>query len=815
MAYSYDPIAGQAREDAVGGRVRGVLGMLGRAGAAAAAGFRDFDDAYRQWEAEQKAAEEDSAAVDLAAPPKMVPDVTRKPAWRPTQSEMPDPDSAVADAYRSGSEEDMDSQLRPSGKAYEEPGLHLPGSESHRPAKPKLPTRAEAAAAQPAARKSAADARAASKKASEDSARTQGQRQAAADTGRAAGARRQDASTVGINTDPAKVEADRAAAVADIRKPQPKSARADMQERKERSAVASDTQRYTQERDAYIAEHRRLETLRENALENGRVEEADRLSAEMDALPVPQPTERMLGGQTRQEVMEPVSETLAKLGPAGVALRNHLVQRFLPAGRNATAADRARAERMADEALVSSYDSLEPAERAEVMADDAERVSTPAPLTYGGQDESSPGGFGAGIGDNAKNEDMDPADLQRAGRDIDSGFPMVNKPGQRGGTFVQNPDGTWSRRAPNPHAMKELIPGEDVLPINPREMTREWRDGMKIAGTTLGLDPSKFDNEGQFIAAAQKLLARHRELAAKYDTIPVATGGFRRTPNADTKDAMARRDLAKRVDEFIKMYPNADADALYAAADANDPKELLRLQTEVRRNMKTERAKTAKEYTVRQTQTRVMNNPNVAPGMFVEDMNQAGTDPAAQAAVYRRWGMTAPADRVTALDNQRQAAEFENEQGMAKIDALGNKGSEEQKPALDQAYRDGVDRIVDGSMGANGQDVVDPETSVNTLVMHENQFRQNTGSGKPISKAEGSYMLARNVLTRGAPLGHPVVSFALSQILPGIGSARSDQDDGMLDSKRTTFIKEARNLVVGDKFTDEELGRWFDTNFRS
>ena len=815
---SYDPVAPQARREAIGSRVRGAIDMLGRFGQAAADGYRQFDSAYRDWEAEQAARQEDDAAVMAGipeSPPRIIPNVTRPPQWKPTQGDSPNPDDMARRAEGDLRDEIFESELRPGGKEYREADLAIPGAPKAASQRP-LPTAQDIRAASPEARKAEADVRSAERSAAQDAARVRPQRQAAASAGSARGARQQEARSVGINTDPAKVEADRQVAVADIRKPKPKSAVQDMRERKDRAAVAADTRQYQQQVAEYDAKRRELETRREAALENGRVEEADALSAQIDALPIPQPTERMRGGQTAAEIMEPVAATLQRLAPEQRnALRSSLVNRFLPNGRAVTAADRQRAERMADEALVSMYDDLEPDERLDVMANDADRVSRDNPLTYGGGDQSTRGGYGYGIGDNALNEDMSPEDLERAGKDTDYGFPMVNEPGRRGGTFVQNADGTWSRRAPNP-TTAQLIPGEDQLPINPLagQMTPAWREQMKIAGMTLGLNPAGFDNEGQFIAAAQKLLARHREMSEKYDTVALPTGGFRRMPNAKLREAMRRRELSRRVEAFVNAHPSADAAALYAAADSGDEKELLRLQTEVRRQKKADQAMAYRDYQQRQTRTRVMNNPNVALGMFVEDLNQAGGDPTKIATVYRQWGMPGEAARVTALDNQRRAAEFENEQGMAKIDAMRGKGDKED-PKPDAEYLLGAQRVVDAAFGANGQDVVAPDQAARARSLHEQRFGE-----KGATDEQGAYLNARDAVGRGAPISHPVVAYALSQVMArGFSPLRATTDEERvgpvtIDSKRTTFINEARRLFVGASYTDEELGRWFDTNYQ-
>jgi hypothetical protein len=824
MSYSYDPVGSQVRPDFGGGRIRGVLGMLQKAAGAVGGALSDQERAYQQWEeAQRQAAQEakdeaDAVEAGVGAQGRAIPDVTRKPSWSPS-SEAADVESsgrATADAaLESLQEEDFSSQVRPGGKEYKEADLAFPGGPAGGRRQPTLPTASDVSAASPAARAdAAADRRARTAAAGKPSPA------ARAAATRSAGEARQAARDVGINADPAKVEADRKAAEARVRQPAGKDPVQEMGERKETAALAQDTRRYNQDISAYDTKMAVLRTQLDNAIENGNVEQADRIAAEMQAIPKPQATSRMLGGKTPQELEEPVAATLDKLpAESQAALRNHFLKRHLPGGRAPTPAEMARANRLAGEDLINSYDGLDPADRLSVMADDADRVAAPAPMSYGGGDQSTPGGVGFGIGDNAKNEDMDPKALRMAGRDVDSGAPMVNKPGQRGGTFVQNPDGTWSRRAPSP-AQMEAVPGEKDLPINPPAMTREWVDGMKIAGQALGLDASQFDNEGQFIAAAQKLLERHRQLEGIYDTVPVATGGYRRTPNDATKARMQKRDLALRVKDFVKMYPDAPADELYALADAGDADGLRERQTEHRRLKETARAQAARDFELRQTETRLMNNPNVAPAMFVQDLNQAGNDPQAIANAYRRWQRPGEAARVTALDNQRRAAEMDNEQKMAEIDAMGRRGKgDEDKPSMPQAYLEGVNQIVNGAIGADGQDVVDPETSVNSFVMHENQYRTNTG-GKPVTAAEGAYMLAKNAIGRGVPLGHPVVSFALAQILPTLSPRRPVSDDVDvgpidIDSKRTTFIKEARRLVVGDKFSDDELGRWFETQVRS
>lgn len=814
--------------DSVGSRVRSALALLGGpVGAAgnladaAAAGLRHMQDAELEYD--------DSPPED---PPAMrVPNVIRPPQH--------DREHAAQVAQFQQDLDELEFRQQPVPR-FVPPGTNEDGSEQldmpgmpASPARPRLPTpeqEAAARAATPQARQAAADAKRAEDAKQAEAARTQAQRQAANAAGRSQGARREEARTVGLNTDPEKVEADRRAALDAARKPKPASYAADTDKRRERGRVAAETAAYQRDMAAWDARRRELETQRERALDlNGDTSEVDAL-LDAHTAAQPQPTERMRGGLTPQEIAEPVPATVLRIPDEEQRnkLLAHFAKPYFPQGvdpAQATPAQKARATELGAQAMQASYEDMDPDERLEAMLNDAERASAPNPMTIG-ELGTTRGTLGSGIGDDAQNEDKSDKELYWDGRDVTHKYPVKNEPGQRGGTFVQNPDGSRSSRAPNPTQADAFdVFDEKALPSRPAagQMTREWREQMKIVGVTVfNLDPEQFDNEGRFIAAVQDKLEEHRNKAKHYDAQPLATGGYRYVPNTATVDREKKRELVRRVDAFVANHPDVDADALYKAADDGDADELLRLQTAARRGDKVKRAQAARDYTKRQVETRLMRNPEVAPAIVADSLRLAGDDAGKVATAYRMIGQPHLAAQVTALDNQRRASERQFDLADAQVEAEKTKADAaagKNRPEADEGYAAGVRRIVGGVLGEGGGDAMDAHTAVGTFVIHENTYRK--ADGRPlINEKQGAKMLAQKLVQRKVPLGHPLVHQALSvvssEIPRGITSGeptmRDPENDGAIDSQRTTFIKRAREEVVGDQYTDEELGRWFDTN---
>lgn len=445
-----------------------------------------------------------------------------------------------------------------------------------------------------------------------------------------------------LNADPEKVEADRQAALEIARRPKPADPVKDTEARRDRAQLADDTRQYQQNMAAWDAERRALEAKKEQAIA------AFRPRAEIAAIDetlkrhaavMPQPTARILDGQTVQELAEPVAATVGRLPPAQQKqLLEMYTRNYLPVGRPATAEEQAEARRRADEDMVASYDSMEPDERLQAMSAHAANNSSPAPMTYGGEDASVRGGKGAGIGDYARNEDMDPNTRRMVGRDVTYGDPVRNEPGVRGGTFVQNPTGSFSTRAPNPDQLAAAgLSAQDqngnyLIPSTPGpgQMTRQWRESMKIAGATLGLDPSGFDNEDAFIAAAARHLQRHRDTLKNYDVVPVITGGFRYTPNAARQEQAAGRRRHEFARTLITRYGDVrnggliDGAALAQLAEQPNGFEEMQKLAQLARLQLTgdqQAAWRARQNTF--NMTRDMANPRFAPGMAVRSLVNA------------------------------------------------------------------------------------------------------------------------------------------------------------------------------------------------
>jgi hypothetical protein len=564
---------------------------------------------------------------------------------------------------------------------------------------------------------------------------------------------------------------------------------------------SADAAQYQRDMDKHDATRLHLESQLNTAYDTGfGVEEAAAaLDAHNSAMPKPPAT--ITGGKTPQEMTEEVADTLRRLHPDH---QRELESRF-PADEDGVYRD-----------LEVMYADLDPDERHEVMTNDAKRVtgSTPSsanykptfktgatPATVAPAPGKSDGtGYGSKFGDSADPELKTPEQKRMSGHDYSNGAPMR----ENRGTFVQNPNGSYSSRAVHPdHLDTKLDPNGEMVG-NRYVMTPEWREQMKWAGHQVGLDASKFEGGDQsdaWIAATQDKLRHHQKMVASgMQSMPVATGGYRYAPSQAMKDKQEHRQLQADARAFIKQYPprldangkplpDDKASQLQAAANAGDRETYNALKQEMRqeRNMQTSAA--ARTQLLQRGETQNWQSPTRAPGMLRDSLRQAGTDPRAQASAYRIAGVTSPALNAQAAHLENAATVGDAADAQAAADALKNENdskppaqltAENEKFALDQAL----------------DDTLTPEQARAGLITARQQNK-----GPEMSDDMAAVEIARHVMKKsGGRVDSPHVQHALTALLqkPSRFAAAGAEGDNTRDG---------HTLPPGLGYTEEEFVR--------
>lgn len=582
--------------------------------------------------------------------------------------------------------------------------------------------------------------------------------------------------------------------------------------RDEAANLAADVRAHEAAMRQYTARRDEILRRKQQAEQDGDGKLALQLAQQLDALPKPVASDRVTGGRSPQEMIEPVEDTLQGLRDTHKAEHRALVDHYGTDARGL-------------EDMSVTYGDLTPDERRQVMINDAQRImKVPQVPTM---EVETGGGYGKGIGDDAEDEDVRarassgqsalPRDrVTKDGRLVrgtawrEDGVPVVDKPGQRHGTFVENPTGSISARAPNP----DQIEAYEHLDPYPARLTPEFRQQMLNLGVAvLGFDPSQIANNGIIIDAAQRALAEHQRMSGKYDTAAVATGGYRYRPNEATRRNMGIVGLRADVGAFIDAHGLSEETQLmlWKAADEGNKDEVARIKREVYRSERGSQSAALKDRRRAETETRAMQDPRLAPAMLAGAIGQAQGDPRRTAMAYRQAGMPGEGARVDALENDRIRAGGDIEREELEKDVVRGRGRGTPEMTGPQANAAGAREYMDQAFSGE----VAPATAITSYMIHHNQARTQTGL--PALKPEEAVVnFASEILaTKGVSVGweNKIVQQALMQLAKqakeSLAGTRYSTDDRMMPSYALSQPQEFLRLVK------ERLGAGLETAAQS
>lgn len=611
------------------------------------------------------------------------------------------------------------------------------------------------------------------------------------------------ASPGGLNVSPERVAGDRKDAAQSAAAPAPaRSGENELRERQDRARESKEIDQYQRDKLKYDADLQVWRTQIDAAFEAGDDVRAAEL-AKQEPQP-PEPPQSVTGGLDPNEVKaewdhdsnpatpriaETAAQTLQRLAQTDPA-----AYRRLQAAAQAAVGNDPEA---LGEWVSSQFGELEPGERLARMQESGQRLNandTSAP------NFAMPQGSRGGIGDAGRpgsarapegKQALDPStdkpmiirDPANAGR-IEP-IPMP------GGGLLPTTRGNVSRAPQNQAALGEGglgIGSLDTFPVNPEAMTPQWRQQMQGIGLmAFGIDRSQFaegpEGDDLFIAATQKLLARHQQkVAAGFVAVPEVTGGYSYRPGKDMQDARQQRELDKDTDAFLAARPAInDSEGASALRAAKTPAERRRIKADLVRQDKGERRQALNDARSNEADQKNRNNPARAPGMFRDSLAQAGDNPAAIAAVYRDWGMPREARAIEELENDRLAVEQAGAVARAKAEG------DVEKPDFEIANM-GRRRVVEQMTDPDGPTMTH-DAGVSTIAQIE-----GIDPSTPAGRLQAETKLARLLLQSGASTMHPSVQVAVRNIWrPLAESWRYDTKDGMWDSKRKMFIDSLRD----------------------
>lgn len=557
---------------------------------------------------------------------------------------------------------------------------------------------------------------------------------------------------------------------------------------REAATTAADAAQYDRAMTEHDAKRMHLESKLNTAYDTGfGIEEA---AAELDAhnAAMPKPPSTITGGRTPQEMEQSVRDTYEDLSDEA---KDMWQRRY------------GNLDRMHSD-LEGMYADLDPDERRAVMENDARRAHTAGkgggvdmfaepgknnksnynPTEKSGEvvasvapnaGTSNGKGFGNKHGDSADPDMLTPEQKRMRGHDYANGVPVKDK----GGTFVENPNGSHSSRAVHPEHLpskSDLDPNGDMVGGR-YVMTPEWREKMTWAGHQMGLDASKFEGGDQsdaWIAATQDKLRHHQTMTEKgWEPMPVATGGYRYAPGQKIKEKQDDVQLKADAREFIKQYPprldangkpvqDDDAVRLQALADGGNAnrQEYNELKAKMRseRNMQTSAA--ARTQLLQRGETQNWNSPTRGPGMLRDSLRNAGDDPKKQAQAYRIAGVTYPALNAHAAHLENTAAISDAAAAQAEI-ARFNAANENMLPS---ALRD-----LDGQAALDTafDDQKTPDQVRSNVIAAHASKNQNAA---PMTPEQASYWIASHVMRSrnrdfASRINNPNVQHALMQLL--------------------------------------------------
>ena len=441
------------------------------------------------------------------------------------------------------------------------------------------------------------------------------------------------------------------------------------------------TERARAAQEAWWAEHQAWQSQMDHAIDTGNQPLQARLAAAEPKQP--RPDLEATGGQTLEEIQESVDVTLEKVRAADPAAAEAL-------------------DSLPPDSLNANFSDMPPEERLQAMQVAGQRLASTR--GWGGVEVSGlPGRSRGGVGDGgtrlmppvnrgprsdypntprSENEDLHTGGPRRTPYSVGSaygGMGPQTAPEESTSSLIDTIDldkPTFDRREKQiilyaAHQMGMDISGygtsaqADMTLM--QEAKRMLRDHQRQVGVTA--IPA---NEAEGYAGRESVVGKKRIIASDNPETPYR---YAETPAA--KKARETRDLTRRTHEYMGSHPmpdtlqgvtvnstidkNEDGElndpvdlhtALLDAAASGDMDTYQAIRQKLRgAEIQGQRAMMVQRRKMRAMQYQ-MEDPEINRAVFASAMRDAGDDPAAQANVYRMYGMADEANRVMELQAQ-------------------------------------------------------------------------------------------------------------------------------------------------------------------
>jgi hypothetical protein len=589
---------------------------------------------------------------------------------------------------------------------------------------------------------------------------------------------------------------------------QPFDAAADLGDREETQRLAQDTEEFKRAEQAWTAEHFRLKSQYDQALDSGNDAQAQAAAEAIQAHNArrPQPTTRMTGGLTPQELEESVNSTHNRFADEDPESADILIQHFI----------KSYGEKWEDD-FNGTYADLPPDERLRTMEADAARLknnqsSFPTVARSDRPDGYEPrrAGQPRQIGATPEQAGVPLTERRLPDEDGDR-VPMM--PGRGSKTEV---GGTLRPAAPDGGVMSLVTEGK--FTSNPPvlegegatgQSLKDWEEAMIAVAVASGVDVNAFENRGDLVRKGQNILKDHEKRTggganAKSKIVHNPQG---RRYYAPTEQAKRDAHLAgQRADfrEFTNNYPTdpnfrpglAPGDEGYV--DPQGHLTVMRAALDKAKNAKTQEQYDAAMQEYRDEKARIrsarqagtaaaarqqlmdrgmvqnMNNPNVAPAMLRRSLQQAGSLEE-QANVLLQFGMFKEADQLLGRSNERAASQRKGEVIDANIENI--KSETEANNRKDATPDATASQNANMAMRNNAVNAAfDPDTTPEAAfqLWKQHAVAQHAATGgttKPPTDEEMRYSFAREIYTKsGGKIDNINVQIALQQALKNIGT---------------------------------------------
>lgn len=541
--------------------------------------------------------------------------------------------------------------------------------------------------------------------------------------------------------------------------------------RDEAANLAADVRAHEAAMRQYTARRDEILRRKQQAEQDGDGKLALQLAQQLDALPKPVASDRVTGGLSPQEMVEPVEDTLQGLKDTHKAEHRALTDHYGTDARGL-------------EDMSVAYGELTPEERRQVMVNDARRImNAPTVPTSESGAVGGPGTVGHGTHNNSPT----------LTREMQGSLP---RPRQREDGTTKPGGFTWTaddtrvlpgygdivsengrQRAQAPGTQIEQYVGmvdAGQLPLR-WDGSQDWINHMTAVGHILRLDPAQHSPQSFALEAARKLGEVRRMTGKdpvtgerKFTIAPVLMEGdnphYTYVPTESTKKTNAIQALRTDVGEFVDAHALSPAEqqALFAAADAGDTAAIAAIKRGVYRDERGSRANALQDRRKTEAETRAMQDPRLAPAMLSNSLARAGNDPESQARVFDQFGMQGDANRRRMVENDRVRAGGDIERDELERDIMRGRGRGTPKMTGPQANAAGAREYMDQAFSGE----VAPATAITSYMIHHNQARTQTGL--PALKPEEAVVnFASEILaTKGVSVGweNKIVQQALLQL---------------------------------------------------